>query len=82
MVTAVIASILVGAVLALRFKVFVLIPTIFAALAVLAGIGFVWEISISRIAIEMAFVTTALQIGYVLLDMAGTIRVVLMECSR
>jgi hypothetical protein len=40
MSTAIIASILVGAVLELRFKVFILVPTIIAAWAVLAGIGF------------------------------------------
>ena len=64
MSTAVIASILVGAILALRFNVFILMPTIIAAWAVLAGIGFVWEMTLSRIALEMAVVTTALQIGY------------------
>jgi hypothetical protein len=39
-------------------------PTIIAAWAVLAGIGFVWEMTLSRIALEIAVVTTALQIGY------------------
>ena len=64
MSTTVIASILVGAVLALRFKAFILVPTIIAAWAVLAGIGFAWEITAARIALEIAVVTTALQVGY------------------
>jgi len=41
----IIASLLVGAVLALRFKVFILVPTILAAWAVLTGIGLAWEIT-------------------------------------
>jgi hypothetical protein len=64
MSTTIIASILVGAVLALRFKVFILVPTIAAAWAVLTGIGLVWEIAAAWIAFEIAAVTTALQVGY------------------
>ena len=59
-----IASLLVGAVLALRFKVFILVPTILAAWAVLTGIGLAWEITAAWIALEIAVVTTALQVGY------------------
>ena len=64
MSTTIIASLLVGAVLALRFKVFILVPTILSAWAVLTGIGLVWEITQqlgSRL--EIAVVTTALQVG-------------------
>ena len=61
---AIIASFLVGAVLALRFKVFILVPTILAAWAVLTGIGLAWEITAAWIALEIAVVTTALQVGY------------------
>jgi len=64
MSTAIIASLLVGAVLALRFKVFILVPTILAAWAVLTGIGLAWEITAAWIALEIAVVTTALQVGY------------------
>src|SRR4249920_2085010 len=64
MSTAIIASLLVGAVLALRFKVFILVPTILAAWAVLTGIGLAWEIPAAWIALEIAVVTTALQVGY------------------
>ena len=62
--TTIIASLLVGAVLALRFKVFILVPTILAAWAVLTGIGLAWEITAAWIALEIAVVTTALQVGY------------------
>jgi len=64
MSTTIIASFLVGAVLELRFKVFILVPTIIAAWAVLTGIGLVWEIAAVWIALEIAVVTTALQVGY------------------
>jgi len=60
----IIASLLVGAVLALRFKVFILVPTILAAWAVLTGIGLACEITAAWIALEIAVVTTALQVGY------------------
>jgi len=62
--TTVIASLLVGAVLALRFKVSILVPTILAAWAVLMGIGLAWEITAAWITLETAVVTTALQVGY------------------
>jgi len=64
MSTTVIASLLVGAVLALRFKVSILVPTILAAWAVLMGIGLAWEITAAWITLEIAVVTTALQVGY------------------
>ena len=54
MSTTIIASLLVGAVLALRFKVFILVPTILAAWAVLTGIGLAWEITAAWIALEIA----------------------------
>jgi hypothetical protein len=44
MSTIIIASLLVGAVLALRFKIFILVPTIIAAWAILTGIGLLWEL--------------------------------------
>jgi hypothetical protein len=59
-----VGSILVGAVLGLHFKVFVLIPVILSALAVLAGTVLAWEIGMDRIALEMVAVATALQLGY------------------
>ena len=64
MSTTVIASLLVGAVLALRFKVSILVPTILAAWGVLTGIDLAWEITAAWITLETAVVTTALQVGY------------------
>ena len=64
MSTTIIASTLFGAVLALRLKVFILVPTILAAWAVVTAVGLVWEIAAAWIACEIAVVTTALQLGY------------------
>jgi len=64
MSTTVIASLLVGAVLALRFKVSILVPTILAAWGVLTGIGLASKITAAWITLETAVVTTALQVGY------------------
>jgi hypothetical protein len=64
MSTIIIASLLVGAVLALRYKIFILVPTIIAAWAILTGIGLVWEITAAWVVLEIAVVTTALQVGY------------------
>lgn len=64
MSTIIIASLLVGAVLALQFKTFILVPTIIAAWAILTGIGLVWEITAAWVVLEIAVVTTALQVGY------------------
>jgi hypothetical protein len=64
MSTAIIASLFVGAVLSLRFKVLILLPTIIAAWAVLTGIGLVWEITAAWIVLEIVVVTTALEVGY------------------
>jgi hypothetical protein len=64
MSTIIIASLLVGAVLALRFKIFILVPNIIAAWAILTGIGLVWEITAAWVVLEIAVVTTALQVGY------------------
>lgn len=64
MITVVIAAIFVGALLSLRYKVFVLIPFIMLACAVLSGAGLAWDISASQILLEVAAVTTALQLGY------------------
>jgi hypothetical protein len=64
MSTTIIASLLVGAVLSLRFKVLILVPTIIAAWAVLTGIGIVWEIAAAWVVLEIVVVTTALEVGY------------------
>ena len=64
MSTTIIASLLVGAVLSLRFNVLILVPTIIAAWAVLTGIGLVWEITAAWVVLEIVVVTTALEVGY------------------
>jgi hypothetical protein len=64
MSTTIIASLFVGAVLSLRFKVLILLPTIIAAWAVLTGIGVVWEITAAWVVLEIVVVTTALEVGY------------------
>ena len=60
----IIASLFVGAVLSLRFKVLILVPTIIAAWAILTGIGLVWEITAAWVVLEIVVVTTALEVGY------------------
>jgi hypothetical protein len=40
------------------------VPTIIAAWAILTGIGLVWEITAAWVVLEIAVVTTALQVGY------------------
>ena len=65
MISVVIVAIFVGAILSLRYKVFVLIPSIMLACAVLSGAGLAWDISASQILLEDASITTALQLGYV-----------------
>jgi len=74
MSTIIIASVFVGAVLQLRFRVFALIPMIVVAWVVLTAIGLIWGIATTRIALEIVVVTTALQFGYL-----GS---VLMDCLR
>ena len=65
MIMAGIASICVGALLAVRLKVFILFPAMIVTCAALGGTGLIWEISLSQIALEMAALTIALQLGYV-----------------
>jgi hypothetical protein len=64
MSTTIIASLLVGAMLSLRFKVSILVPTIMAAWAALTGIELTWEITAARVVLEIVVVTTALEVGY------------------
>ena len=65
MITVVIGAIFVGAVLSLRYRVFVLIPSIILACVVVSCAGILWGISASQIALEIVALTTALQLGYV-----------------
>jgi hypothetical protein len=64
MILLAIVSILVGALLGLRFRVFILVPAITFALALVIGVGVAREAGIWWIALEMVVVATALQLGY------------------
>ena len=64
MSTTISASLLVGAMQSVRFKVSILVPTIMAAWAALTGIGLTWEITAARVVLEIVVVTTALEVGY------------------
>jgi hypothetical protein len=55
---------LIGGVLGLRFKVFILIPTIVLALALVAANGVVVEEGILRLVGTMVVVATSIQLGY------------------
>jgi hypothetical protein len=59
-------GVLVGAVLGLRFKVFVLVPVICIALAIVAVDGVARGDELWRLAISMIVIATALQVGYIL----------------
>jgi hypothetical protein len=65
MILAAIASIAIGLLLALRFKVFILLPAMLVTCAALGSAGLIWGVSGIQIALEMVTLTTALQLGYV-----------------
>jgi ABC-type amino acid transport system permease subunit len=60
-----ITAFLIGAILGLRFKVFMLIPAAIVSLAVIAGIGFASGNSTGYIMFVAFLGLTALQFGYV-----------------
>jgi CBS-domain-containing membrane protein len=60
----VLAAALVGAVLGLRFTVFVLLPAVASALAIALAIGVMQHVGAWSIAATAAMVTVALQLGY------------------
>jgi hypothetical protein len=64
MILLAIVSILIGALLGLRFRVFILVPAITFALVLVIGVGVARESGIWWIALEMVVVATALQLGY------------------
>jgi hypothetical protein len=57
-------SIFVGIALGLRFKVFILVPTVGLALAVVAANGMANEDGVWSLVATMVVVTTFLQLGY------------------
>jgi hypothetical protein len=62
----ILTGVLVGAVLGLRFKVFVLVPVICGALVIVVGDGIARGDAIWRLAFSMIMIVTALQLGYFL----------------
>ena len=60
-----IVTILGGAVLGLRYKVFILLPAATFVLVFVIGVGVARGAGIWRIALDMMVATTALQLGYV-----------------
>ena len=64
MLTLTIVTILVGAVLGLRYKVFILLPAVTFVLVFVIGVGVARGAGIWRIALDMMVATTALQLGY------------------
>ena len=57
-------SLLVGAVLGMRFRVLVLLPAIFAALLAILAVGISSSINFPVIALAMVLATACLQLGY------------------
>ena len=66
MMLLILTGVLVGAVLGLRLKVFVLVPVICGALVIVVGDGIARGDAIWRLAFSMIMVVTALQLGYFL----------------
>ena len=64
MVVVGVASILVGAALALFFRVVVLIPATAVVVGALGATAFVWDVGVTQVALKMLATTTALQLGY------------------
>jgi hypothetical protein len=64
MVTFTIVSVLVGALLGMRFRVFILLPVVLLAVAIVATVGLARESGAWRILLEIVVVMTALELGY------------------
>lgn len=66
-----VAAFLVGVLLGLCFKVFVLLPVITVSLAAIGGVGFKYESSIGFILLVIFMGLTALQMGYLFGTVVG-----------
>jgi len=64
MVTFTIVSVLVGALLGMRFRVFILLPVVLLTVAIVAAVGLARESGAWRILLEIVVVMTALELGY------------------
>ncbi len=65
MAISIIGAVLVGAVLARFYNVFILVPAIALVLAAVLGRAFYFQQGLLRPAVEFALIITSLQIGYV-----------------
>jgi hypothetical protein len=63
-IVTILCSILCGAVLGLRYKIFILLPAATFMLVFVIGVGVAGGAGIWRIALDMMVATTALQLGY------------------
>ena len=63
MVTFTIVSVLVGALLGMRFRVFILLPVVLLTVAIVAAVGLARESGAWRILLEIVVVMTALELG-------------------
>jgi hypothetical protein len=66
MMILILMGVLVGAVLGLRFKVFVLVPAICGALAIVVVDGIARGDGLLRLVLTMITIAMALQLGYIL----------------
>ena len=64
MLTLAIVAILGGAVLGLRYRVFILLPAVMLVLVVVIGVGVARGAGSGRIALDILVALTALQLGY------------------
>ena len=64
MLTLSLASLLVGAVLGMRFRVLILLPAVFAALLAVLAVGITSSVSFPMVALAMVLAATCLQLGY------------------
>ena len=64
MVTFTIVSVLVGALLGMRFRVFILLPVVLLTVAIVAAVGLARESGAWRILLEIVVVMAALELGY------------------
>ena len=64
MVTFTIVGVLVGALLGMRFRVFILLPVVLLTVAIVAAVGLARESGAWRILLEIVVVMTALELGY------------------
>ncbi len=66
-----VTAFLVGTLLGLRFKVYILLPVIIASLAAIVGVGFKYESGIGFVLFVTFLCITTLQLGYLFGSLIG-----------